>query len=59
MEHTTNIMKPNKGIIPSLLKEFAIFELLLIGDKEKLDAIAIMCINCKKRNRFISLKINI
>ena len=48
MEHTTNIMKPNKGIIPSLLKEFAIFELLLIGDKEKLDAIDIMCINCKK-----------
>ena len=24
------------------------FELHLIGDKEKLDVIAIMCINCKK-----------
>ena len=45
MEHTANIINPNKGIIPSLLKAFAMFELRLIGDKEKLDAIDIRCIN--------------
>ena len=33
MEHTTNIIKSNKGIIPSLLKVFSMFELRLIGDK--------------------------
>ena len=48
MEHTANIINPNKGIIPSLLKVFAMFELRLIGDKDKLDVIAIWCINCKK-----------
>ena len=47
MEHTENIMKIDKGIIPSLLKEFSIFELRLICDKEKLYVIAIRCINCK------------
>ena len=48
MEHTANLMKTNKGIIPSLLKAFSMFELRLIGDKEKLDFIAIKCINYKK-----------
>ena len=48
MEHTANIINPNKGIIPSLLKLFAMFELRLIGDKYKLDAIYIRCITCKK-----------
>ena len=33
MENTENIMKINKGIIPSLLKVFAMFGLRLIGDK--------------------------
>ena len=33
MEHTTNILNPNKGIIPSLLKLFAMFELRLFGNK--------------------------
>ena len=37
-EHTTNIMKKKSGVIPSLLKEFAMFELRLIGDREKMDA---------------------
>ena len=32
MEHTANIIKPNRGIIKSLLKSFAMFELCLIGD---------------------------
>ena len=41
-------MKTKKGIITSLLNPFEIFELSLIGDKEKLDVIAIRCINCKK-----------
>ena len=48
MERTANIMNINKGIMTSLLKVFAMFELRLIGDKEKLDVIAIRCINCKK-----------
>ena len=41
MEHTANIMKKNKGMIPSLLKAFAMFELRLISDKENLDVISI------------------
>ena len=48
MEHTANILKTNEGIIPSLLKAFEMFELHLIDDEYKLDAIAIRCINCKK-----------
>ena len=48
MEYTANITKTNKGLISSLLKVFSMFELRLIGDKEKLDVISIMCINCKK-----------
>ena len=47
MEHTVNIMKTNKGIIPSLLKAFAMFELRLIDDRDKVDVIAIRGINCK------------
>ena len=47
MEHTENILKPNKGLISSLLKVFDMFELRLTYDKEKLDVISIMCINCK------------
>ena len=48
MEHTENIMKTSKGLILSLLKVFAVFELHLIGDKDKFDSIDIRCINCKK-----------
>ena len=48
MEHTTNIMEKNKGIISSLLKVFEMFEFRLIGEKEKLDVTNIMGINCKK-----------
>ena len=48
MEHTANIMTPNKGIINSLLKSFAMFELRLIGDREKLEVIYIRHINNKK-----------
>ena len=53
MEHTANIIKPKQGIIPSLLKAFAMFDFRLICYKEKLDAIAIICINCEKINTFI------
>ena len=48
MEHTANILKPNKGLIPSLLKVFSMFDLRLIDDIDKVEAIAIRCINCKK-----------
>ena len=48
MEHTANILKPKQGLITSLLKLFAMFDLRLIGDINKVEAIAIRCINCKK-----------
>ena len=48
MEHTTNILKPKQGLITSLLKEFAMFELCLIDDRDKVEAIDIICIICKK-----------
>ena len=48
MEHTSNIINPNKGIITSLLNVFAMFELLLIDDIDKLYAITIRFIICKK-----------
>ena len=48
MEHTENIIKTNKRLTLLLLKVFAMFELRLISDKEKLHVIAIRCINCKK-----------
>ena len=47
MEHTANIMNTKAGMINSLLKIFAMFELRLIGDK-KMYVIAIRCIICKK-----------
>ena len=52
MKHTANILKPKKGLINLLLKVFAIFELRLIYDKDKLEAIAIRYINCKKATGF-------
>ena len=48
MEHTENIMKTNNGLINSLLKVFAIFELRLLSDKVKLNVISIRYINCKR-----------
>ena len=48
MKHTWNILKPNKGLIPSLLKVFAMFQLYLIDDRDQLGSIAIRRINCKK-----------
>ena len=47
MEHTANITKTNDGLISSLLKVFAMFELGLNCDEEKLNVISIRCINCK------------
>ena len=48
MEHTENILNPNKGIIPSLLKLFVLFELRLMDDGDTVEAIAIRFVNCKK-----------
>ena len=48
MKHTANIIKPNKGLFYSLLKAFAMFELRIIDDRDKVKAIGIRCINCKK-----------
>ena len=48
MEHTANILDPNKRLLHPLLKVFSVFELCLIDDGDKLEAIAIRGINCKK-----------
>ena len=48
MEHNADILNPNKGLIPSLLKVFAIFCLRLIDDRDILEAVDIMCIHCNK-----------
>ena len=48
MEHTANILKPNKGLIPSLLNIFAGFEFFFIDYRDKEEAISIRCIHCKK-----------
>ena len=48
MEHTANIINLNKGLTPSLLNLFAVFELHLIDDIDKVESVDIMCINCKK-----------
>ena len=45
MEHTKKKIK--KGLISSLLKVFAIFEIRLSHKYGKLDVISIRCINCK------------
>ena len=48
MEHNENILNPKQGLITSLFKVFAMFELRYIYDRNKMEAIAIKCINCKK-----------
>ena len=40
-------MEKNNGLISSLLKAFAMFELCLNDKEGKLDVISIGCINCK------------
>ena len=48
MEHTANIINPKQGLIISLLKAFDMFEFCLIDNKDKVEYMAIRCINCKK-----------
>ena len=53
MEHTAIILEPNKPLIPSLLKAFAMFKWPIFYDKYNegdnfVEAIAIKCINCNK-----------
>ena len=48
MEHTKNIINPKQDLITSLLKLFAMFQLRLIDDRDKVESIVIRCINCKK-----------
>ena len=47
----------NNGLISSLLKEFAIFELHISYKEGNLDVVSIKCINCK-RETGLFLKIN-
>ena len=48
MEHTANIINPNNGLIPSLVDLFSMFDFRLFHDIDKVKAISIRCINCKK-----------
>ena len=53
IEHTGNIINPNKGLITSLLKVFAMLQLRSFDDKEykegkRLNMIAIRGVNCNK-----------
>ena len=48
MEHTANKMENNNGLISSLLKVFAMFEIRLSYEDEKLDVVSLKCINCKR-----------
>ena len=48
MEHTADKMKENNGLISSLIKLFAMFEIRLSYGDEKLDFVSIKCINYKR-----------
>ena len=48
MEHNAYILKPEQGLISSLLKFFSMVDLCLINDIDKVEAIDIICIDCKK-----------
>ena len=48
MEHTGNKIQQYKGLIPSLLKMFSMFEIRLSFGDDDLDALSIKCINCTK-----------
>ena len=53
VEHTAHTLKPNKGLIPSLLKVFAIFQLNLFYDRHNeegnvVGARDIRCTDCNK-----------
>ena len=48
MEHTAKIMGGNNGLISSLLKVFAMFELRLSYKEGNLDVVYLRCINCKR-----------
>ena len=47
MEHTANKTKENNGLISSLLKMFAMFEIRLSYGDQDLDNFSIKCISCK------------
>ena len=49
IEHIANILNTNKGIIPSLLRVFAMFQFILIDDKDEVETISIRCINYFKK----------
>ena len=53
MEHTAK-KKKEKGLISSLLKVFAMFEIRLSYEDEKLDVVYLKCINCKKETGLYS-----
>ena len=48
MEHTANKMQENKGLISSLLKVFAMFEIRLSYGNKEFDVLYIKCTNCKR-----------
>ena len=47
MEHNANKLENNHGLVSSLLRVFAMFEIRLSFKGEKLDVVSLKCINCK------------
>ena len=54
MEHTANKMQENKGLISSLLKMFAMFEIRLSHGNKELDVLSIKCTNFKREKGLYS-----
>ena len=57
MEHTANMMENNIGLISSLLKLLAMFEIRLCYKEVIVDVVYLKCINCKIETG-LDLKIN-
>ena len=53
IEHTENILKPDKGLIPSLLKVFAMLQICLFYDKhyEEGNVVNAIATRCSNRNK--------
>ena len=53
IDHTANILEPNKALIPSLLRVFAMFQLYIFYDthNEEYNVLYSIAINCSNYNK--------
>ena len=60
IDHTANIFEPNKGLITSLLKVFAMLQLHLFYDKhiEENNIVDAIVIRCSKFNKAVAKSVN-